>query len=286
MALSFDIWFIIFLISNFYYIKFSCCDDNKKKNYYSLLNVLFLAVASYFTPNFALFSLFFFYKFYLYFKFSKFLFLIIFLNIILAIPAIYFTLIKEFYFLKMNVTGADLSSKLNFSNKIILISSIFFFYFIPFISINKKLLISKIKINKSLIFFMIFIILNIYFFDYNNQTEGVGRTGGGLFLHLSQLLFSNSILVFLIFIIFVYLIFVYDLINLNNIIIFFILIIYNAQYSIYHKYFDPLIYIILIFLINFNHKKIEINFQNLSYKYIILYLSFLFMSFSKNLIIN
>ena len=277
---------LFFLISNFYYIKFSCCDDNKKKNYYSLLNVLFLAVASYFTPNFALFSLFFFYKFYLYFKFSKFLFLIIFLNIILAIPAIYFTLIKEFYFLKMNVTGADLSSKLNFSNKIILISSIFFFYFIPFISINKKLLISKIKINKSLIFFMIFIILNIYFFDYNNQTEGVGRTGGGLFLHLSQLLFSNSILVFLIFIIFVYLIFVYDLINLNNIIIFFILIIYNAQYSIYHKYFDPLIYIILIFLINFNHKKIEINFQNLSYKYIILYLSFLFMSFSKNLIIN
>ena len=277
---------LFFLISNFYYIKFNYCNNDIKKNYYSILNVFFLAVASYFTPNFALFSLFFFYKFYLHFKFSKVLFLIILLNIILAIPAIYFTVIKEFYFLKMNVTGADLGSKLNFSNKIILISSIFFFYFIPFISINKKLLVSKLKINKSLFFFIILIIINIYFFDYNNRTEGVGRTGGGLFLHLSQLLFSNSILVFLIFTIFVYLIYIYDLINLDNIIIFVILITYNAQYSIYHKYFDPLIYIILLFLINFKNKKIEINFQNLSYKYIILYISFLFMSFSKNLILN
>ena len=40
--------------------------------------------------------------------------------------------ILDFYFLNMNVTGAPLSSKLNFSNKIILVSTIFFFYFIPF----------------------------------------------------------------------------------------------------------------------------------------------------------
>ena len=125
-----------------------------------------------------------------------------------------------------------LSSKLNFSNKIILVSTIFFFYFIPFITLNKKLFLERIKVNKNLIFLIIFIILNIFLYDYNNQTEGVGRTGGGLFLHLSQLLFSSSFLVFVIFIIFMYIIYLYELINLNNIILFFILIIYNAQYSI------------------------------------------------------
>ena len=277
---------VFFIISNYFYIKFENTYEKKKKIFYSLNNVFYLAVASYFTPNFALFSLFYLYKFFLHFKFSKNLYTIIILNILLALPAIYFTIIKDFYFLKMNVTGAPLSSKLNFSNKIILVSTIFFFYFIPFITLNKKLFLEKIKENKNLIFLIIFIILNIFLYDYNNQTEGVGRTGGGLFLHLSQLLFSSSFLVFVIFIIFMYIIYLYELINLNNIILFFILIIYNAQYSIYHKYFDPLIYIILIFLIKFNYKKININFRKISYKYTGLYLFFLLISFFKNSIIN
>jgi len=277
---------VFFIISNYFYIKFENTYEKKKKIVYSLNNVFYLAVASYFTPNFALFSLFYLYKFFLHFKFSKNLYTIIILNILLALPAIYFTIIKDFYFLKMNVTGAPLSSKLNFSNKIILVSTIFFFYFIPFITLNKKLFLERIKVNKNLIFLIIFIILNIFLYDYNNQTEGVGRTGGGLFLHLSQLLFSSSFLVFVIFIIFMYLIYLYELINLNNIILFFILIIYNAQYSIYHKYFDPLIYIILIFLIKFNYKKININFRKISYKYTGLYLFFLLISFFKNSIIN
>ena len=127
---------------------------------------------------------------------------------------------------------------------------------------------------------------DVTIFNYDNQTVGYGRTGGGIFFHLSQLLFSNSLLVFCIFIIFVYIVFVYELINLNNTIIFFILIVYNAQYSIYHKYFDPLLYFILLFLIDFNNKKIQINFKNLSYKYTLLYLSFLFISFFKSSIIN
>lgn len=277
---------VFFIISNYFFIKFEAVDNEKKKIIFSLYNVFFLAVAAYFTPNFALFSLFYLYKFFLHFKFSKNLYIIIIFNILLALPAIHFTILKDFYFLKMNVTGAPLSSKLNFSNKIILISTIFFFYFIPFIRINKKLFFKRININKNLIFLLIFIVLNIFLFDYNNQTEGVARTGGGLFLHLSQLLFSSPFLVFLIFIIFTYLIFIYDLINLNNIILFFILIVYNAQYSIYHKYFDPLIYIILLFLIKFNYKKIVINLKKISYKYIGLYLFFLLMSFFKNFIIN
>ena len=277
---------LFFLISTFFYLKFNYCKNKKEKFYYSIFNIFCLAISSYFTPNFALFSVFFFYKFFIYFKLSRSLSIIILLNILLALPAIYFTIVKDFYFLKMNVTGVDLSSKLNFSNKIILISSIFFFYFLPFIQIDKKLIIDKFKFDKNFIFLIIFILSNIFFFDYDGQTSSFGRTGGGIFLHLSQLLFSNSLLVFCIFAIFVYIVFTYELINLNNMIIFLILITYNAQYSIYHKYFDPLIYIILLFLIEFDYKKIRINFKNLSYKYTLLYLSFLVISFFKNSIIN
>ena len=193
---------LFFLISIFFYLKFDYCQSGKEKIYYAILNIFFLAVSSYFSPNFALFSIFFFYKFFKYFKLSRNLILIIFLNILLALPAIYFAVIKEFYFLKMDVTGVDLSSKLNFSNKIILISTIFFFYFLPFISMKKRLIIDKFKLNKNLFFLIIFIALNIFFFNYDNQTAGPGRTGGGIFFHLSQLLFSNHLLVFCIFIIF------------------------------------------------------------------------------------
>jgi len=242
---------LLFLISIFFYLKFNYCKVEKERIHYAILNILFLALSSYFSPNFALFSIFFFYRFFEYFKLSKNLIIIIFLNILLALPAIYFAVIKEFYFLKMDVTGVDLSSKLNFTNKIILISTIFFFYFLPFISMRKRLIIDQFKLNKNLLFLIIFIALNIFFFNYDNQTGGYGRTGGGIFFHLSQLLFSNSLLVFCIFIIFVYIVFVYELINLNNTIIFFILIAYNAQYSIYHKYFDPLLYFILLFLSRF-----------------------------------
>ena len=78
---------------------------------------------------------------------------------------------------------------------------------------KKRLIIDKFRLNKNLFFLIIFIALNIFFFNYDNQTAGPGRTGGGIFFHLSQLLFSNHLLVFCIFIIFAYIVFAYELIN-------------------------------------------------------------------------
>ena len=72
---------LFFLISIFFYLKFDCCKSKKEKIYYTILNIFFLAITSYFSPNFALFSIFFFYKFFKYFKLSRNLILIIFLNI-------------------------------------------------------------------------------------------------------------------------------------------------------------------------------------------------------------
>ena len=68
---------VFFIISNYFFIKFEAVDNEKKKIIFSLYNVFFLAVAAYFTPNFALFSLFYLYKFFLHFKFSKNLYIII-----------------------------------------------------------------------------------------------------------------------------------------------------------------------------------------------------------------
>ena len=58
------------------------------------------------------------------------------------------------------------------------------------------------------------------------------------------------------------------LINLNNLILYGILIFYNSQYTIYHKYFDPLLMIVFLFVYLYrnkiripksNHKWAEIN---------------------------
>jgi len=47
-----------FLISIFYFLKFQKTETKKKKLKYSLLNIIFLALSAYFTPNFGVFVIF------------------------------------------------------------------------------------------------------------------------------------------------------------------------------------------------------------------------------------
>ena len=64
---------------------------------------------------------------------------------------------------------------LNISNKIFIISSLIFFYMLPFI-LNKvsKFIFEEFKFNY--FYFIIIIFLLIYFFNYSNE-----YTGGGIF---------------------------------------------------------------------------------------------------------
>ena len=73
--------FHFFVISIFFYLKFIYME---KKNYFCYLNIIFLAIASYFSPNFSLFSIFFLYQFYKHFKISGELLACIILNLILV----------------------------------------------------------------------------------------------------------------------------------------------------------------------------------------------------------
>ncbi|MDA9629763.1 hypothetical protein N9S67_02060, partial [Candidatus Pelagibacter sp.] len=73
---SFSFGLVFFIISVYYFLKFS-----KKKNFKNvLLNIFFLSLSAYCSPNFAIFSLYFFYHFYLFFNndFNKLIIIIIF----------------------------------------------------------------------------------------------------------------------------------------------------------------------------------------------------------------
>ena len=105
--------------------------------------------------------------------------------------------------------------------------------------------------------------------------------GGGVFYHISSTLLSNNYLLFSVFFLSIFLFKSVKLINLDNIIIFVCLILYNLQISIYHKYFDPLILFVYLFLFSFNKDNMKTKIKDLIKKYYYLYLIFLGMSIYK-----
>ena len=272
--------FIFFLLSIKFYLQFT--QTKKLKINEAIKNVFFLALASYITPTFSVFALFFLYKFFLEFKNSKPFFYIIAMNFLLSIPALVYYFLNDFYFFNAPVTNSvDISDLLNIPNKIIIIFSLIFFYFILFI--NKKLINESINIFKNLrneYILVIFFITCLYFFDFPT-----GNFGGGVFYHLSQFVTKNNTLLFLIFALSIILFKAAKLINLNNILLFVCLILYNLQISIYHKYFDPLLVFILLFLVSNNKIKSQKSFIKITKNYYVLYSLFLAISFYKSIFI-
>ncbi len=266
-----------FIVAVYFYLSFEETLNNTKKIQFAFYNVIFLALASYFTPNFAVFSLYFFYKYYLNFGNSKKTLSIILLNIFLALPAIYFLILKDFYLLNSDIYKVDPLTKYNISNKIIIITTILFLFFLPLIPKLKDLksiLIKTNYLNWKFFVILLFIAINIYFYNF------LENAGGGIFFHLSNILLNNSLIVYLIFTISILLFYSLNLHNFNNILIFFLLVLYNLQFSIYYKYFDPLVMFLILFLIKFSNNylmKIEL----VAKKYVLLYMLFLSLNFAK-----
>ena len=104
-----------------FFLKFKKVNELKRSN--CLLCILNLSIASYFTPNFAVFIIFYFYHFFLNLKNSKELLLLIVFSFILSIPAIAFLIWKDFYMFKNNVFNVSIYEKINLSNKIVIITS-------------------------------------------------------------------------------------------------------------------------------------------------------------------
>ncbi len=243
-----------FVISVYFFLKF----QDTKNFKFVLLNIFFLSISAYISPNFSLFSIFFFIKYFLIYKFTKKIFFIILFNLILAFPAFYYLFILDVMFLFEGGTPGDQSkiglfpNRLNFSNKIILISNLILFYLLPLIS-SKLYTLKKIKLSNIILVFLLCLPIT-FFFNYNL----VESTGGGIFYHLSWKLLDSNLIVYVIFIISSFVIF--DIVKKNkfNLLIIVLLIISNVQLTVYHKYYDPLLLILFFTLFNIEIKKLEI----------------------------
>jgi len=257
---------LFFIISIYFYLNFIKEKDKNKKFNFALLNTFYLCLASYFSPNFSLFVIFYLLSFFNHYKINKYFLTIILLNFFLTLPAIYYVFFLKIFFFLNSVSAAGKSLiALNPANKIILISSIILFHYIPFFFITKD----KFKINlKYLLISGITLIISIYFFNYN-----LNFTGGGIIYKLSNILFNNNYFLYLFSFLGFLLLFNLCYKKINNFILIFLIILGNPQLEIYHKYYDPMLLVMFFTLFSIN-----INSQLLKNRITIFYgFSFLFL---------
>ncbi len=235
---------IFFVMSIYEFLKYQKFGDK----IYIWKNVSYLILCSYISPNFSIFIIFFFYHYFKKENFRTNIQIFIFC-IFLSIPAIYYIFILNVNFLVAGTPGSTetdtIGFSFNFSNKILIISTIILFHLLPFI-LNKNFFIEIRKFPKKYyIFLLSFLFLNIYFFNYVTN-----YTGGGIFFQFSNYILDNNYFFHLISFISLILLGFLSYNNLNNFLVFFILIISNIQNTIYHKYYDPLVLILFFTLIS------------------------------------
>ena len=179
--------FTISILEFLKYLKF------KKKFTYG--KILFLILSSYVSPNFSLFIFYFSYHYLKENDLKDFIPLYIFC-LISSFPVFYYLIILDVNFLMVNtpgsISGENISLSFNFSNKILLISSIILFHLIPFL-INRDFFKDIIKIsNIDLLIVSLFFIFLVYFFDYQIYYTG------GEFFQISNIFLKNNILFYII----------------------------------------------------------------------------------------
>ena len=276
---------LLFIISIYHYLKFELSLNNSEKFLNSLKFLFFLILSSYVHPSFAIFIIFYVYQLYSTFKFSKYSIYLLIFCIILSIPCflyIYSTdIILNFYYAE----GIDvsISQSLNLSNKIIIILSMFLFFILPILNVKKLVMDLRLIRYKILIVLLIFSFINIFYFNYPYFVSG--GFGGGFFHKLSNIMFGNNIVLYFIFISSLVIIFTIFSKNLDNYILLVALILSNPQFTIYNKYFDPLIFILLFTLFNFDLKNHFFKKKNKFFQLYALMIIFLMMSLFKSYIL-
>ena len=260
---------LFFISSLFYFLEFK----KKQKYQYCIYNTVLLILSSYISPNFAVFFLYFFYYYFKHYHLSKKLFVILFINLVLSLPMIFYLFILNVNFLLIPaINEVHLKERLNPANKILIISTLVFFYYMPILLEGYVFkLLKRLQNFKNILITVIFFIILAFFFSYSFD-----YTGGGIFFKLSHILFKNDyffLIISLVSMLFISQVFT---INFNNILLFLILIISNPHLTIYHKYYDPLLMVLFftLFQYNFDIKKIintklVINFYSFSIFFLI-----------------
>jgi len=259
----------IFSISILFYLKF----ENTKKYKFAILNVITCALSAYVSPNFSIFSIYFLINFILFYGLRTKLLIIIFINILFSIPAIYYLFILDVNFINKSAAIGGLLDEnniffINISNDILISFTLLFFYVAPFIYTQIIQSPKILKIDNIIISLILCFVLAINFnYQYN-------LSGGGIFFKISYVIFKNNYLFYIIS--FISIIFILPLLRQNNfnILLFLLIIINNPQYTIYHKYFDP--FLLIVF---FSIFKFKLNIHKIKNNKNILLIYFYFLSF-------
>ena len=279
---SYNAGILFFSISLFNYYKYK---ENLQTKYFFNCTI-FYAVASYFSPNFAIFSIFFYLNFLFLNKNNKEKVLFFILNWLIAFPAIYYLFILKINFLQLGeqIYGYEenfLSVK-NLSNKIILLPTIIIIHLLPIILFKKKTPNFLLRDIIYLAFYYIF--MKVFLedsFHYSDIYKFIG--GGGIIynLYLYNIINFNAIII----ISSISFLLIQKLIlNKFNYLIIILIIFSIPQLSIYHQYFEPLIYFFIFFEFIKNNE-FKINYRNICMFFLYLVL-FLTLNIFKNPIKN
>ena len=270
---------IFFSLSVLFYLK-TKNEKEKISNYY--LCFLFLILCCYIRYYYCVFSIYFLYHIYRNINLRSFLFLIM-ISFILSIPAFYYLyiVISNYNFLG---TLFSFGSVNIYSNSLIILS-IILFYLLPFIFFNKLSIFKYYHENVRNIFFLLIPILIIYFLDkflFLNIIEFSYR-GGGVFFKIFNLL-NLELELFISLVAFLSLItldFLFKGNRLRNYFLLFLLICCFPLVTIYQKYIDPLIYLMIFGLINSEYLKEIMTKGFIKINFIFIYfLSFYIITFS------
>ena len=274
-----QIWgLLLFILSIYYFLRFKENIDNNIKFKFSLKLLFFLIISSYIHPSFAIFILYYVFHLYKAFRLSKYSFYLIIFCLLLSIPFFLYVFSTNVLHSFYGAEGIDInvSQSLNLSNKIIIISSMFLFFILPVINISRTMTEIKLIKFEVLLIILFLAFINIYYFNFPYFESG--GFGGGFFHKLSNKLFENNFLLYFVFIVSLITIFGIFAKKVDNYILLIALVLSNPQFTIYNKYFDPLIFILLLTLFEFDIKK---HFFEKKYKFFQLFsLFFLFLMMS------
>ena len=271
---------IFFVLTIYFFLKFRKT-DNLKYTWYTCIS---LVVSSYISPNFSVFFVYFFFFFLKKVKFRELSFLLIF-NFLASLPILYYIFILDVNFLAAGKTPSLNNESINFnfnlSDKLMIISSIIFFHLSPILIMDNFFNQFKNFLDKRFIIIVPLVVCLIYFFNYQ-----LSYTGGGVFFILSNLLFDNNYLFYIGSFFFISFVLYIASLSLNNFFLLTLLIVSNIQNTIYHKYYEPLIFIMFFTLIkypgveNFLKKK-----NNIFYLYLLSVIYILMRVFKINYLV-
>ena len=257
---------LIFLFLSLYYFQKWEMNLSKKINLELILHIFFLALTVY-TRRYYVFFFLYFYFFYLKNLNIKELIIISIFIFFLAVPG--FLLI--FYFPHYI---EDTGYNLKFYNTILITSSIFLFYLIPFLNVENF----KFRENQSKLILFLCITFSIILclpFDYDP------KLGGGYFMKLSNMFLGGNLFFFITASVGFYFLIKISLENPTKFfLIILILLIFSNNYM-FQKYVEPL-WLIILFLV-FDLKLIR---KFIEHKVQIFYALFYFLIYSITSIIN